>query len=790
MKNNNEVAYIKLVFLEQNFLKVIDFLKELNEVQSDAVTNYQGPSLVIAGAGSGKTRVLTYRIAYLLAQGVPARNILSLTFTNKAAKEMKERIGSLVGESSARSLWMGTFHSIFAKILRFEASSLGYPSSFTIYDTQDSRNLIKTIIKDLKLDDSVYKPADVHSRISSAKNELITPHAYYNDPVIAERNRNSRVPLVGEIYKMYAIRAYKAGAMDFDDLLLNTNILFRDFPEILAKYQKSFGYILVDEYQDTNYAQYLIIKKLAQHHHNVTVVGDDAQSIYSFRGAKIENILNFRNDYPNYKLFKLEQNYRSTQTIVNAANSIIARNQKQIQKQVWSSNTMGDKIQVFRSGTDIEEGFAVANSIHEIKYSERLKNSEFAILYRTNAQSRIFEESLRKRNIPYKVYGGLSFYQRKEIKDLLGYLRLIVNPRDDEAFKRIVNYPARGIGDTTVAKIEAFANANNKPVFEVACNAPALGLDINKGTMGKLMQFVSLILEFAGKIDKLDAYDMAYQVTTMSGILKDLQADKTPENVSRYENIQELLNGIKDFTSNNSTENGPVNLVHYLENVSLLTDADNEKDEDNDKVTIMTIHSSKGLEFGVVYIVGLEEGLFPSTMTMVDQRELEEERRLFYVALTRAKIRAFLSFAHSRYKWGTPTNCTPSRFIQEIDPAYLDLPREIRGNDPAPSFGEPKRKFNEQTLFDKVPVKVIPPKRPFNGGTSGTGSGPAAQPFVADDPSKIQVGMQVFHERFGPGKVIHLEGTLPDLKATVFFADAGQKSLLLKFARLKIISTS
>lgn len=769
---------------------MIDFLKELNEVQSEAVVNYQGPSLVIAGAGSGKTRVLTFRIAYLLSQGIPARNILSLTFTNKAAKEMKERIGSLVGESNARSLWMGTFHSIFAKILRFEAASLGYPSSFTIYDTQDSRNLIKTIIKELKLDDTIYKPADVHSKISAAKNELITPHAYYNDPVIAERNRNSRVPMIGEIYKMYAIRSYKAGAMDFDDLLLNTNILFRDFPEVLAKYQSSFSYILVDEYQDTNYAQYLIIKKLAQQHHNVCVVGDDAQSIYSFRGAKIENILNFRNDYPNYKFFKLEQNYRSTQTIVNAANSIIARNQKQIRKQVWSSNNAGDKIEVFRSATDIEEGFAVANSIHEIKYSQRLKNSEFAILYRTNAQSRIFEESLRKRNIPYRVYGGLSFYQRKEIKDLLAYLRLIVNPKDDEAFKRIVNYPARGIGDTTLAKIEALANSANKPAFEVTCNAPALGLDINKGTMTKLMQFAAMIVDFAGKLDKLDAYELAYQVTTTAGILKDLQADKTPENVSRFENIQELLNGIKEFTSNNSTDNGPVSLTQYLENVSLLTDADNEKDGDNDKVTIMTIHSSKGLEFGVVYIVGLEEGLFPSTMNMVDQREMEEERRLFYVALTRAKLRAFLSFAHSRYKWGTPTNCTPSRFIQEIDAQYLDLPKEQRGWEPHSSGGEaPKKKFNEQSLFDKVPVKLIPPKPAFHSGKSN-GSGMSQQPFIADDPAKIQVGMQVFHERFGPGKVIELEGTFPDLKATVFFSDSGQKSLLLKFARLKILSTS
>jgi DNA helicase-2/ATP-dependent DNA helicase PcrA len=769
---------------------VVDFLKELNDIQSEAVVNYQGPSLVIAGAGSGKTRVLTFRIAYLLAQGVSARSVLSLTFTNKAAKEMKERIGSLVGESSAKSLWMGTFHSIFAKILRFEAASLGYPSSFTIYDTQDSRSLIKQIIKDLKLDDQVYKPADVHSKISAAKNELITPHAYYSDPIVGERDRNSRVPMMGEIYKTYAIRCYKAGAMDFDDLLLNTNILFRDFPDVLAKYQNMFQYILVDEYQDTNYAQYLIIKKLAMHHHNVCVVGDDAQSIYSFRGAKIENILNFRNDYPNYKLFKLEQNYRSTQTIVNAANSIIARNQKQIKKQVWSSNDFGDKIQVFKSVTDVEEGAVIANSIHEQKYSQRLKNSEFAILYRTNAQSRIFEEALRKRNIPYRVYGGLSFYQRKEIKDLLAYLRLIVNLKDDEAFKRVVNYPARGIGDTTMAKIEEYATTHNLPIFEVASKAAVYGLDINKGTIAKLQQFAYLILDFARKAESIDAYELADQVTNVMGIMKDLKADKTPENVARFENVQELLNGIKDFTTNNTSENGPVNIVQYLENVSLLTDADNDKEGDDDKVTIMTVHSSKGLEFGVVYIVGLEEGLFPSTMHMVDQRELEEERRLFYVALTRAKIRAFLSFAGTRYKWGTPTNCTPSRFIQEIDTQYLDIPTEQRFKEQAPAFNDPvKRRLNEQSLFDKVPVKVIPPKPAFSTKTAASAP-PSNGTFVADDPAKIQVGMQVLHERFGLGKVLELEGKLPDLKATVFFKDAGQKSLLMKFARLKIISSS
>ncbi len=773
---------------------MIDFLKELNPVQSDAVTNYQGPSLVIAGAGSGKTRVLTYRIAYLLAQNVPARSVLSLTFTNKAAKEMKERIGHLVGNDVARNLWMGTFHSVFAKILRFEAPALGYPSTFTIYDSQDTRNLIRQIIKDMKLDDQIYKPAEIHSRISQSKNNLVTPQAYQADPGAMERDKNARRPMMPEIYKAYAIRCYKAGVMDFDDLLLNTNILFRDFPEILVKYQKMFNYILVDEYQDTNYAQYLIIKKLAQHHANICVVGDDAQSIYSFRGAKIENILNFRNDYPNYKLFKLEQNYRSTQTIVNAANSIIARNQKQIQKEVWSSNSFGDKIQVYKSGTDIEEGFVIANSIHDLKYSKQLKNLDFAILYRTNAQSRIFEEALRKRNIAYKVYGGLSFYQRKEIKDLLAYLRLIINPKDDEAFKRVINYPARGIGDTTLARLEAFANVNNISLFEVAANVGRLNIDINKGTQNKLLQFIGLMRDFSAKIETTDAYELTYQVTMTMGIINDLKSEKTPENISRFENIQELLNGIKDFTANNSTEYGPVNLTQYLENVSLLTDVDNEKDEDLDKVTIMTIHSSKGLEFGVVYIVGLEEGLFPSTMNMVDQREMEEERRLFYVALTRAKIQAFLSFAQSRYKWGVPSNCIPSRFIQEIDPQYLDLPNEQRGWEQNSGNENPvKRKFNEDTLFNDVPVKLVPPKRllpisqtkgAFNTKVSGNDT------FVADDSSKIQVGMQVLHERFGLGKVLEIEGGAPDLKATVFFQDSGQKSLLLKFAKLKIVNYS
>lgn len=768
-----------------------DYLKDLNEVQRGAVTEVDGPTLVIAGAGSGKTRVLTYRIAHLLNLGNTPRSILALTFTNKAAKEMKERIGHLVGEDLAKSLWMGTFHSIFARILRNESQALGYPSTFTIYDSQDTKNAIKQITKSMNLDDEVYKTNDLYSRISYAKNNLITPRAYSESPHLLEADRVSKRPLTAQIYSQYVTRCYKAGVMDFDDILLNTNILFRDFPDILAKYQRIFKYILVDEYQDTNYSQYLIIKKLAQNHRNVCVVGDDAQSIYSFRGAKIENILNFRNDYKDYKLFKLEQNYRSTQNIVNAANSLIGKNKKQIQKKVFSENEEGDRIRITKCSTDNEEGFLVANTITDLKYANQLQSKDFAILYRTNAQSRIFEEALRKRNIPYKVYGGLSFYQRKEIKDLLAYLRLIVNPRDDEAFRRIINYPARGIGDTTLTKLDEYSNQTNKSLFEVAAGLEFISIDINKGTRAKIAHFVSFIAQMHQKIHTTDAYELAYEVASSTGIIKELKEDKTPESISRFENLQELLSSIKEFTTQNQVDTGPLTLEHYLENVALLTDADNDKAEDTDKVTLMTIHSAKGLEFKIVFIVGMEENLFPSTMSGTSMENIEEERRLFYVAITRAKEKAFLSHVETRFKWGNLTNCTPSRFISEIDEQYIELPPDTGNFFPGsndsgwgkkPQFGG--NRLSPDLLTAQTPT--FKPKKLMKMEKAEVSDSPISTADYSD-PSGIQTGMMVWHERFGDGKVIHIEGEFPNSKATVFFQNSGQKQLLLKFAKLKII---
>ena len=768
-----------------------DYLKDLNEVQRGAVTEVDGPTLVIAGAGSGKTRVLTYRIAHLLNLGNSARSILALTFTNKAAKEMKERIGHLVGEDNAKALWMGTFHSIFARILRNESQALGYPSTFTIYDSQDTKNAIKQIAKSMNLDDEVYKTNDLYSRISYAKNNLITPRAYSESPHLLEADRVSKRPLTAQIYSQYVTRCYKAGVMDFDDILLNTNILFRDFPDILAKYQRIFKYILVDEYQDTNYSQYLIIKKLAQNHRNVCVVGDDAQSIYSFRGAKIENILNFRNDYKDYKLFKLEQNYRSTQNIVNAANSLIGKNKKQIQKKVFSENEEGDRIRITKCSTDNEEGFLVANTITDLKYANQLQSKDFAILYRTNAQSRIFEEALRKRNIPYKVYGGLSFYQRKEIKDLLAYLRLIVNPRDDEAFRRIINYPARGIGDTTLTKLDEYGNQTNKALFEVAASLELISIDINKGTRAKIAHFVSFIAQMHQKIHSTDAYELAYEVASSTGIIKELKEDKTPESISRFENLQELLSSIKEFTTQNQVDTGPLTLEHYLENVALLTDADNDKAEDMDKVTLMTIHSAKGLEFKIVFIVGMEENLFPSTMSGTSVESIEEERRLFYVAITRAKEKAFLSHVETRFKWGNLTNCTPSRFISEIDEQYIELPPDtgnfFPGNNDNSGWGK-KPQFGSRLSPDLLQAQTptFKPKKLMKMEKAEVSSSPVSTAEFSD-PSGILTGMTVWHERFGDGKVIHIEGEFPNSKATVFFQNSGQKQLLLKFAKLKII---
>jgi DNA helicase II / ATP-dependent DNA helicase PcrA len=777
------------------------FLKELNPAQYEAVVNITGPSLIIAGAGSGKTRVLTYRVAYLLNQGAKAGEILCLTFTNKAAREMKERIARVVGEETSRHVWMGTFHSTFARILRIESQYLGYPSTYTIYDTLDSKSLIKSIIHELELDDQRYKPGEVLSRISWAKNNLVTPHAYKNHPQITANDNVTRRPHMGDIYQTYCMRCKKSGAMDFDDLLLNTNILFRDFPEILAKYQEKFRYILVDEYQDTNHSQYLIVNKLAARHHNVCVVGDDAQSIYSFRGARIENILNFQTDYPDHKIYKLEQNYRSTKVIVDAANSLIAKNNGQIKKNVWSDNETGQRIKIVGCITDMEEGFFVSNSILDSSLTDQQKFSDFAILYRTNAQSRIFEEALRKRNIPYRVYGGISFYQRKEIKDMLSYLRLTVNHQDDEALKRIVNYPARGIGDVTVEKLEQSAASKGISMLQAIENAESLGIDLNKGTLVKLRDFAAMIAGFTSKSEELNAFEAVQHISVASGIRKDLYNGNTPEERSRYENLEELLNGIKEFTESAINENKTGSLVEYLENVSLLTDQDNDKPEDRNKVTIMTMHSAKGLEFNNVYIVGLEEELFPSKMSFESPEDMEEERRLFYVAITRARKRVNISYALNRYKWGTPSTCQPSRFLLDIDQKFLEMPEDTMGR-------QPTKKQERENAWDfdyagksRSPVNSAARSYPSPGSTPVSGK-PAMVPkkavplrkvptedFKADNPDLVQPGMKVEHNQFGIGKVIQIEGTPPNRKATVFFQEFGEeKQLLLKFAKLKIVT--
>ena len=773
------------------------YLKELNSAQYEAVVNIDGPSLVIAGAGSGKTRVLTFRVAYLLSKGVHPGTILCLTFTNKAAREMKERIARLVGQESARHLWMGTFHSIFARILRNESEWLGYPSSYTIYDTIDAKSLIKSIIREMNLDDQRYKPGDVFGRISWAKNNLITPQGYKNNPEISMHDQITRRPQLGEIYQTYCIRCKRAGAMDFDDLLLNTNILFRDFPQILAKYQERFKYLLVDEYQDTNHSQYLIVNKLAAVHRNVCVVGDDAQSIYSFRGARIENILNFQNDYKGYRLFKLEQNYRSTQIIVDAANSLIAKNNGQIKKKVWSDNETGQKIKIVSCLTDMEEGFFVSNSIIDCALTEQQLYSDFAILYRTNAQSRIFEESLRKRNIPYRVYGGLSFYQRKEIKDMLAYLRISVNKNDDEALKRIINYPARGIGDVTLEKISEFAAAGNKSILQVIREAHELsGLELNKGILSRLKLFDEMISGFASKISECNAYEAAQHIAVVSGIRKDLYNGNSPEERSRYENLEELINGIKEFTENAVSDNQTATMADYLENVSLITDMDNENPDDRNKVVIMTMHSAKGLEFNNVFIAGVEEELFPSKQAFESAEDLEEERRLFYVAITRARKKVFISHAQNRYKWGTPTICRPSRFLKDIDIKYLDIPDQEYNE--VHNLKKNRDGFTEQNTGKSSPVSNQYGKNISQTSVRGAISNRTGRTvqksisqkadFIPDHPDKLMPGMEIEHATFGNGKIIHIEGTSPDRKATVFFHELSEeKQLLLKFAKLKIV---
>lgn len=753
-----------------------DYLSQLSDVQKEAVVNYKGPALIIAGAGSGKTRVLTYRIAWLIEQGIAPRSILALTFTNKAAREMRERIAALVGEDTAKRLWMGTFHSIFARILRQESARLGYPSTFTIYDTQDSRNVVKQIVKQYQLDDTIYKPNDIFGRISQAKNNLITPQVYAANSQIQASDKAQGKPMIARIFADYAARCFKAGAMDFDDILILTNVLFRDHPEALDKYRQHFRYILVDEYQDTNYAQYLIVKKMAEAHRNLCVVGDDAQSIYAFRGAKIENILNFRNDYPDYKVYKLEQNYRSTQTIVNAANSVIDKNTRQIKKRVYSQNEVGDPIQVLKTGSDHEEGHAVANMVQDLKYARRLHNSDFAVLYRTNAQSRILEEAFRKRNIPYKVYGGLSFYQRKEIKDTLAYLRLIVNPRDNEAFKRIINYPARGIGDTTVSRIEEAAEIHGCSLWEISERLPEMAPSVGSAARTKVAGFLQILQRMMEKKGVTDPYDLVYEVTATTGLIQDLRSDKTPEGVSRIENVEALLNGVKEYVQAKKEEEEPATLESFLESIALLTDDDQDKGEDRDRVSLMTIHASKGLEFNTIFITGLEELLFPGQQSLVSPNDLEEERRLFYVALTRGKSRVVLSYAESRYKWGSPTICSPSRFLQEIDEAYLEAVDFSPTS--APTLSKPSPSFSRPDRFG--------PKNAYHPGPSP--GNPVHNNFTASEPQTIKEGMQVEHQRFGTGKVVAIEGSWPDSKATVHFQTSGRKQLLLKFAKLRIIA--
>lgn len=766
-----------------------NYLESLNSAQRDAVIHTEGASLVIAGAGSGKTRVLTYRIAHLLNNGIPPSAILALTFTNKAAREMKERIATEVGNNVSRHLWMGTFHSIFSRILRAESATIGYPSTFTIYDTQDSKSLLKAIIKSLNLEDNVYKPGVILNRISTAKNNLITAVAYHQNAQQREADQGARIPRTAEIYLEYTKRCKNAGAMDFDDLLLITNVLFKNHPEVLSKYQQIFQYILVDEYQDTNFSQYLIVKRLAEIHHNICVVGDDAQSIYSFRGARIENILNFKNDYPGYNTYKLEQNYRSTQVIVDAANSLIAKNKSQLQKTVFSENNKGERIKVLTAMNEHEEGYLVANEIFDHRMQEHENYADFAILYRTNAQSRVFEEVLRKRNIPYKIYGGLSFYQRKEIKDILSYFRLIINTKDDESFKRIINYPARGIGTTTLNRLEDAAAASGCSIYEVA-NYPEKMLlaGLNGGVIKKISGFTQLIGQFSDQFASTEAFEMANKIASESGILAELYQDKSPENLSRYENTQELLNAIRDFSLNAREEGRPDGLQVFMEDVALLTDQDNDKDEDKEKVTLMTVHSSKGLEFKNVFIVGLEENLFPSgfsgTLTL---SELEEERRLFYVALTRSENNAWLSFAQQRFRWGKAEFCNPSRFIGEIDHQFLD----IKNSRSIPQFRNHEiiTESRNRNLQAET-TKYQPSRKPDLPGQriqiAKSVLPPGSKPFESDNPEMIKMGMFVEHERFGRGKVLSIEGKMPDLKAKVFFPNAGEKNLLLKFAKLRI----
>ncbi len=824
-----------------------NYLNELNASQKEAVLCTEGPVMIVAGAGSGKTRVLTYRIAHLLSKDVDAFNILALTFTNKAARSMKEKITSLVGDHEARNLWMGTFHSVFARILRYEHDKLNYPDNFTIYDMDDAKNLIRSIVKQMQLDDKVYKPSTMLARISAMKTQLILHEAYRHNSQYMENDKSSGRPYFADIFETYCKRCFKAGAMDFDDILYNTSILLRDFPEVLYKYQNKFKYILVDEYQDTNFVQYVIIKQLAARFENICVVGDDAQSIYAFRGANIQNILNFKSDYPDVRTFKLEQNYRSTKNIVNAANSLITKNKNQIPKEIWTDNDEGEKIKVVRALTDNEEGMKVTRMIFESMMQFQMHPRDFAILYRTNAQSRAMEEALRKKNIAYRIYGGLSFYQRKEIKDLLAYFRLTINCHDEEAMKRVINYPTRGIGNTTIEKIIVAANDHNISLFTVMENLGDFQLEMNSGTRERISNFVTMIKSFSAMLPITNAYDLGNHIATSTGILKDLYNDKSPEGVSRYENIEELLGALKEFSTpaalsegeqefkpidlpddldktiapappitdspipgetengrNGETEKGKT-LDVFMSEIALLTDSDKKEEPENrDHVSLMTIHQAKGLEFQHVFIVGMEENLFPNSFSMNSRDDLEEERRLFYVALTRAQKRSTLTFAATRFHRGSLNNSEPSRFLEEIDQKYMEFSHSADRDE----WKEQRERWSVNTTDKTYDEPVFRKDTPLAAKYKAQAKQQTANPKPQAANKKLinatiakykpttesqqhlkdlQVGMMVLHERFGNGKVTNLEGVFPNSKATVEFDTEGQKQLLLKFAKLQIV---
>ena len=762
-----------------------NYLETFNPPQREAVEYCEGPSLVIAGAGSGKTRVLTYKIAYLMEQGYQPWSILALTFTNKAAGEMKDRIAKIVGEDYARMLWMGTFHSIFLRILRQEHERIGFSANFTIYDAADSKSLVKSIIKEMELDDKTYKPGTVLGVISNAKNQLVTAEQYVANPANRQADARHNMTMMGQIFQRYCSRCRQSDAMDFDDILLYTYLLFEQHPDVLEKWEQRFRYVLVDEYQDTNFAQHRIVWQLTRNHRHVCVVGDDAQSIYSFRGANIDNILTFQKIYEGARLFKLERNYRSTQNIVEAANSLIKKNSHQIRKDIFSENDRGEKLHVMDTHSDIEEAKMVVNALRGIKRREGCAYSDFAVLYRTNAQSRVFEDTMRKEAIPYRIYGGLSFYQRKEIKDVIAYFRLAVNPNDEEAFKRVINYPARGIGQTTVSKILQTATAHEGSLWTVISAPEQYELGVNKGTLTKIEAFREMIASFIENAQTMPANQVGTMIVKQSGIIADIYQDTTPENLSRQENVEELINGMQDFCDMRMEEgNENISLNDYLSEVSLMSDVDSDKGSDEPKVTLMTIHSAKGLEFGTVFVVGLEEGLFPSDMVSGNPREMEEERRLFYVAITRAKTHCFLSYAQCRFRYGQMEFSAPSRFLKDIDPKYLDRQQ---------SMFSTRRSMEDEV---QLPWQRKERPRPFIPTMPSVKPIPAARP-VSSQPSTVNsqlstahslsVGTHILHNRFGRGEILRLEGTGDNTKATVQFENVGTKQLLLKFAKFEVI---